>query len=58
MKKFIAGIVMTGLIFMALATGAGAKSYNGGGNYKQSSYKGNASCTAYEYYADGSFGTC
>lgn len=53
MKKFIAGIVMTGLMFMALGTGAFAKNGNGGGNYKQSSDKGASNgCTAWEYYVN------
>ena len=53
MKKFIAGIVMSSLLFMALATGAVAKSGNGGGNYKQSSDRGGSNgCTAWEYYVN------
>lgn len=51
MKKFIAGAVLTIVAFMAITTGALAKSGNGGGNYKQSSDRGGSNgCTAYEYY--------
>ena len=56
MKKFIAGIVMTGLMFMALATGAlaGGKSdsRDGGSSYGNTNskyYKGNSSCSFWYY---------
>lgn len=56
MKKFIAGIVMTGLMFMALATGAFAKSnssypsggvkscYSSGSSYYKSQYDYSYGC--------------
>lgn len=46
MKKLIAGVVMTGLLFMAMATGAFARSGNGGANGQTN---GGQSCTKYEY---------
>lgn len=63
MKKFIAGVVMTSLMFMALATGAlaGSKSdsRNGGNSYGNTSskdYKGNSSCYYWTY--DYAYGSC
>ena len=51
MKKFIAGVVLTVVAFMALTTGVLAKSGSGGGNLKQASDRGGSNgCTAYEYY--------
>jgi hypothetical protein len=55
MKKLIAGIVMSALLFMALATGAFAKTYKSDIANKASSSKGNGSCTAYDWYVSTEF---
>lgn len=58
MKKFIAGVVLTVVAFMALTVGASAKSGNGGGNYKQRAGNGYAGqCNGYNYYSDPDY-TC
>ena len=59
MKKFIAGVVLTVVAFMALTTGAlaGGKSAsrNGGSSSDSSNSKvdkGNSVCTYWYYYSD------
>ena len=54
MKKFIAGVVLTVVAFMALTTGALASNGNGRNSYKSTDtsqskeYKGNSTCSYYD----------